>query len=158
MPYVYQRPPGHIIEGILSLKCPCCGNVGPASKMATRMRRAGTDGTVALWQKPAGRGRMSRAVRLSLDQLREFSRQGDVRATAAIGGLRYALTAVAWLDALLIGPSTAMQQWAQQAAQNVGPAVHPQARVVTDMAPPASAAMRVVDVGVSLTPRAKVVI
>jgi hypothetical protein len=113
MPWVYQRPPGHVVAGVLSVKCPVCGNVAPAAKMAARMRRAGQDQTIALWQKPAGRGRMSKATRLSLRQLQDFARRGDVRAIAAVVALSLALSGLGWLD-VVRAPPESLQQWAAE--------------------------------------------
>jgi hypothetical protein len=156
MPWVYRRPEGYTVEGVISLRCPCCGQVGPAQSMAKRMTVAANDQTLALWQRPGGRGRMSKAVRLNLDQLLGFMTQGDVRARAAVYGLRTALAALIWLD-LLRAPTIhpAAAEWASKAAHDVGKPMLARARVEAP-ATPIHQGIRTSDLG-TYSARAKVI-
>jgi hypothetical protein len=111
---MYVRPEGHKVPGILSLRCPCCGRIGPAKEMARRMCNARSQaGVVALLQNTAGRGRMSKATRLTLDQLRHVAKLGDVRAVVAVAALHSAIFGLSWLDVFRGPPPAELQQWAE---------------------------------------------
>jgi hypothetical protein len=113
MPWVYVRPEGHKVPGVLSIRCPVCGRVGPAKEMARRMQNATRQpGVIAMLQRPSGRGRMSKATRLTLDQLRQVARLGDVRALAAVAALHAAIFGLSWLDVFRGPPPAELQHWA----------------------------------------------
>ena len=143
------------MPGILSVRCPCCGQVGPAKAMAARMKKAASDQSVAMLQTPSGRGRMSLARRLKLDELWGVARAGDVRAIEAIQGFKAAVFALAFLQSLHApGPHhQEIADWVATAVVDVGrpSVVKAQMSGEIDFAPwPTSS---VVDVGV-VRPRA----
>lgn len=54
---------------IWSLRCPLCGRAGSLSGMAQRFEEASTDSRLVLVQQSGGRGKLSKAQRLTRDQL-----------------------------------------------------------------------------------------